>query len=98
MASLFIFLKKINFHISTDQLALSDGQSIIELMKEMDSVLAVMEFEKPDLKEEIYDLIRTRGKARKNKDWGRADRIRLQLSEMGIDLIDTPSGPMWRIR
>jgi cysteinyl-tRNA synthetase len=48
------------------------------------------------LDEEIERLIQERSEARKQKDWARADRIRDQLSEMGILLEDTPQGVRWK--
>ncbi len=41
---------------------------------------------------EIQDLINERQEARKLKDWALADKIRNQLTEMGITLEDTPNG------
>ena len=34
--------------------------------------------------------------AKKAKDWAEADRIRDQLQEMGVELIDTKEGTQWR--
>ena len=45
---------------------------------------------------EIEKLIEERKSARKNKDWARADAIRLQLKDMGIVLEDGPKGTTWR--
>ena len=36
--------------------------------------------------------------ARKERDWARADQIRAQLAELGVDLTDTPEGPRWHLR
>ena len=46
--------------------------------------------------EEIDGLILARNEARKAKDYGRADEIRDQLIEMGIELEDTREGTRWR--
>jgi cysteinyl-tRNA synthetase len=46
--------------------------------------------------EEIEALIARREKARADKDWGEADRIRDQLSELGIVLEDGGGGTLWR--
>jgi len=47
---------------------------------------------------EIEALIAQRTEARKNKDFATADKIRNELTEMGILLEDTPQGTVWRIK
>ncbi|MEM0466326.1 MAG: cysteine--tRNA ligase [Candidatus Thermoplasmatota archaeon] len=41
-------------------------------------------------------LLEIREKARKEKDWKKADFIRSQLLELGYEIQDTSSGPNWR--
>ena len=48
------------------------------------------------LDEDIEKLILSRTKARKNKDFKRADEIRSELLEMGIVLEDTREGVKWK--
>jgi cysteinyl-tRNA synthetase len=45
---------------------------------------------------EIESLIDERAKARKEKDWAKADGLRKRLTDMGIVLEDTPRGTTWR--
>lgn len=47
--------------------------------------------------EEIEKLVRERDKARKEKDWKRADEIRSELLSKGIILEDSYSGTQWRV-
>ncbi len=46
--------------------------------------------------EEIEGLIAQRAEAKRAKDWARADAIRDQLREMGIEIKDTPNGVEWK--
>jgi cysteinyl-tRNA synthetase len=46
----------------------------------------------------IEELVDDRTQARKDKDWARADQIRAQLDELGVDLTDTAQGPVWQLR
>ena len=44
----------------------------------------------------IEKLINDRNQARTSKDFNKADKIRNKLSEMGIEIEDTPNGTIWR--
>ena len=46
--------------------------------------------------EAIDELLAERNRARKDRDYGRADAIRDQLAAMGIDIEDTREGTRWR--
>jgi cysteinyl-tRNA synthetase len=47
---------------------------------------------------EIESMIRQRDRARKERDWARADSIREDLFRRGIILEDGPKGTNWRLR
>ncbi len=47
---------------------------------------------------EIEALIAERASARKAKDFKRSDEIRAHLLEMGIELLDSPSGTEWKVK
>jgi cysteinyl-tRNA synthetase len=46
----------------------------------------------------ISELVADRTQARKERDWARADQIRAQLDELGVQVTDTPEGPVWQLR
>jgi len=48
--------------------------------------------------EKIETLIAERNAARKDKDWGKADQCRDDLTAMGVVLEDTPQGTEWKIK
>ncbi len=51
------------------------------------------------LKAKVEALIAARAQARRAKDWAAADRIRAQLAELGIEVLDGPGGTAtWRRR
>ncbi|MPN37255.1 Cysteine--tRNA ligase [bioreactor metagenome] len=48
--------------------------------------------------EYIEALILERNKARKEKDWAKADEIRNTLLEHNIELIDSKDGTAWKVK
>jgi cysteinyl-tRNA synthetase len=48
--------------------------------------------------ESIEQLICKRDRARSEKQWQEADRIRTELKEKGIVLEDSPGGTVWKVR
>ncbi|MCA9523883.1 MAG: cysteine--tRNA ligase [Myxococcales bacterium] len=46
---------------------------------------------------EIEDMIAQRAAARKERNWARADAIRDELAERGIEMMDSPGGTTWRV-
>lgn len=50
----------------------------------------------PTLPAEVKVLIEEREEARAREKWGKADRIRDCVAEMGYEIQDTPDGPRWR--
>jgi cysteinyl-tRNA synthetase len=45
----------------------------------------------------VQGLLAERADARAEKDWARADRIRDQIKAAGIEVEDTPAGPVWTL-
>jgi cysteinyl-tRNA synthetase len=96
LAALFEFIKSINRVMSTNGLSKIDKKKVGEALQGIDSVLGIMSLEPPQADEGTAALIREREKARKEKNWAIADRIRNQIKEMGIEIIDTREGTRWR--
>ncbi|SUY59237.1 cysteinyl-tRNA synthetase [Clostridium sporogenes] len=69
----------------------------LDLIRELGKPLGILqESTKASLEEEIEKLIEERQKARKEKNWALADKIRDNLKERGIVLEDTPQGVRWK--
>ena len=63
-----------------------------------DRVLAVLDIaDDEELPAEILDLIERRERARREKDWAEADRLRIELHEAGVVVEDTAEGTRWKI-
>jgi len=77
-----------------------DAEHAIALMREIDAVLGVLD-DAPaagDDDAEIEALVAQRDEARSARDFARADALRDQLTERGVELLDTPQGTRWRRR
>jgi len=48
-------------------------------------------------REAIDEKVAARTQARTDKDWERADALRDELAEMGVEIMDSPEGTTWRI-
>ena len=45
---------------------------------------------------DIDALVLARGQAKKAKDFAKADQLRDQLKEMGVEVTDVPGGAVWK--
>lgn len=70
-------------------------EECLAIFSELTGVLNIIQ-KKDDVDEEkINELIEKRTAAKKNKDFAESDRIRDELKEMGIELLDTRQGTTW---
>jgi len=96
LATLFRFTNRINGIIDQSGISVQDRDKILECLKGIDSVLGFMDFSATKSDYKVEELIDNREKARKSKEWKKADQIRRQLDEMGIELTDTRGKTTWR--
>ncbi len=97
MAAVFDFVKDINKLIDEGKLGKKDADNALSFMKKINAVIDVLGFEKDDkLEPGLELLVKERDKARAAKDWKKADRIRRELRQKGIALMDTPQGTKWK--
>ncbi|SEF96658.1 cysteinyl-tRNA synthetase [Caloramator fervidus] len=93
---IFDLVREVNTNIKETS-AKKLAQKALNLIRELGGPLGILEKStKVSLDEEIERLIEERQKARKEKNYALADKIREQLKEMGIILEDTPQGVRWR--
>lgn len=92
LASIFDFMKEINKLIQENELGEHNAKEIIKTMCGFDSVFGVLKKEKSKIPDEIEKLVGEREKARKNKDWKKADELRAEIKEKGYVIEDTKEG------
>lgn len=73
-----------------------DREMLLGALRRMDQVLQVMEFPPLELREEIHRLLSRREQARHHRRYAEADRLRQEFYSMGVEVLDTPMGPLLR--
>ena len=96
LGKVFALLRLANRWLDDGQLDQQQVQEILDFMREIDRVLAVLDFEAGEPDEELQQLIDQRDQARQEGDFQRADDLRNQLLEMGMQVIDGPTGTRCR--
>ena len=98
LTSLFSMIKKINILINKNKVFKQDIEAILNWLKKINSVLGILEFEeRKELPPDILEKIKEREKARREKNYALADKIREELLKQGIILEDTKEGTRWKI-
>ncbi len=96
LAAVFGFIRKLNPYLSDGRISESQKKTALAAMERLDSVLNVLQCLEPELDEDTCRLLETRAEARRNKSWDEADRLRQELLERGVKVIDTPEGTRWK--
>lgn len=96
LAAVFGFIRKLNPYLSDGRISESQKKTALAAMERLDSVLNVLQCLEPELDDDACRLLETRAEARHNKSWDEADRLRQELLERGVKVIDTPEGTRWK--
>ncbi|MGI5997192.1 MAG: cysteine--tRNA ligase [Lutispora sp.] len=95
VSAIFDLVRDINSNIDENS-SKSLIQFAYDLYMELAGVLRIVNKKEESLDDGIEKLIEERQKARKEKNWALADKIRDDLKNKGIILEDTPQGVKWR--
>ncbi len=88
LASLFTMVKRVNKLLEDGAIDTTGAQRVVEAFREIDTVLAMLDFDVADANETVKQLLAQRHAARLRKDWARADQIREQLQQQGVVVRD----------
>jgi len=88
LGKIFEFVKEVN----KIDICKADAEKVIEVMKEFDSILGILEKEEFEIPKKVQDLVDKREKARDEKDFEAADIARDKLKDLGFAVDDTPDG------
>ncbi len=98
LAALHRAARAVNRAIDQSKISREDAEVVHRFILGIDKVLGIfVEPLRPErLPQEAELLIRQRDEARARNDWVTADKLREQLSAMGILIEDTPKGTVWK--
>lgn len=88
LASLFRHIKAINRLILQDGIDRNAADRLLQVLKQIDSILGVLHFDDVSMDPDITSLLDQRDRARARKDWATADRIRRELVARGVIVRD----------
>jgi cysteinyl-tRNA synthetase len=88
LATIFTIIKKINTLILKKQLSATDASKIVDGFRTIDNILNIFNFFDHYAEPEIQRLLSQRDKARSEKNWDRADKIRNELKLRGVIVQD----------
>ena len=83
-------LEQLPSHPLLQQRRLSEpcADQILDTFRQIDGVLGLLDFSDAAAGEQARRLIRERDRARNARDWAKADRLRDQLEELGVVVMD----------
>ena len=96
LSHIFEFVKEINTLMMENKIGKNDAKKIIIFIKDFDKVIGILEEKEEKLSAELKKLIKEREKARKEKNYKKADKIREDLKRRGVILEDTKGEVRWK--
>jgi len=98
LGAVFRLIRSMNPILAAQGLSARDAQYVMDALLDVDRVLGLLDISVsgPEISREAHGLISQREAARASMDWDKADQIRQQLLDLGIELMDTPKGVRWR--
>jgi cysteinyl-tRNA synthetase len=90
LGRLFGFVRRANGALNQGQM---DGEQMgqaLDFLRQADRVLAVVDFDPPRPDDRARHLLAARQQARRDRDFLRADQLRKELEELGVEPADEP--------
>lgn len=96
LAALFDLVRELNRRVADRGLSTADAGGALAVLRDLDSVLAVLPDAGDDLPPGAADLLAAREAARAGRNWAESDRLRDELLARGVSVEDTRDGQRWR--
>lgn len=72
-----------------------DSAKLQSLLEELDGLFGLVLSVREDIDQSAKDIVAAREKMRRKNNWTEADALRQKLAKRGIEINDTPHGPVW---
>jgi len=95
LAALFDLVRDLNRRIDARSLATADAGAALDVLRDLDRVLALLPDPPDALDDESAALLAAREAARAGREWKRSDALRNELLDRGIVVEDTRDGQRW---
>ncbi|MEN8190181.1 MAG: cysteine--tRNA ligase [Thermodesulfobacteriota bacterium] len=96
MAAIYKFIKKTNPILHVNNLDGDQKKYILDSFYKINQIVQIFRLKGCPLAPEVNDLINRREEARQAKDYQAADNVRDELLSLGVQIIDTATGPVWK--
>jgi cysteinyl-tRNA synthetase len=97
LAAVHNLSREVNTALARKKVKTENQRELLEVIDRIDTVLNIFgKGQREMLDSEVQALIDERQEARRRRDFGRADEIRLELADRGIVLEDTKDGVRWK--
>jgi len=95
MAALYRFVRQMHPILDTAQFDETQRSQILDSLEKLNRILGVFDLDLKGLSPEEQTLVARREAARAAKNWEEADRLREDLLNRGVRVLDTPCGTRW---
>jgi cysteinyl-tRNA synthetase len=95
-SALFRLARKLDPSIDSRRIDADDRSRVLTFFQEVNSILGCLDVTPEPLGEGLLEIVSRREEARRGARWKEADRLREELRQQGIWIIDTPHGPRWK--
>lgn len=87
--------------ISEGKVKAREAQDILSMLGSFNDIFGITNIqgsrlEDSELERKVLEMVAARERAREDKQWERADRIREDLTRMGVEIRDSTDGTVWR--
>jgi len=96
LAAVFDLVRELNRRLDARTMSTVDARRGAAALRDFDSVLGVLDV-RDTLPEGAQALLDQRAVARAGRDWATSDRLRDELSRIGVVVEDTRDGQRWRV-
>jgi cysteinyl-tRNA synthetase len=91
LASLFTMIKRINTIVVKGEIDAGGAEKVLETLSRLNTVVNIFNFEEQLHDSAVQKLMDERERARREKNWALADRLRDELTAMGVVVRDEKS-------